>query len=698
MDGGLDVKKLVNDGKLDLKLFKQECSALKSSLDTTWQRKKSKQSVSGSTFGKHIIALKAINRRTQLRIKDLREATYQKKLAVDQKTRELQNLLYELEHLKESIQTCLGFRSLHEEISLIPVEEYAKTVCTSEACKSEHQQTLERLYWELQQRKKLFSFDIICFGRLHSNLNEISKSMAQVKEKIATKQAYLDRISGNLRNILESTRALDSEMGFKISENEETFQSAFALPPPLYIIYSKLSAYIDVKNLQRRVTVKIVGDSELARSVNSAASSNVDEVDADSSEVDDQDGLLLKRKKTHRKSKRIGEEDEERPQHKTDSPHPLSVVVHIATGSDAKWANLQLTLTFTWLMRARLVTVKEEFHEIEKLCPLSQTARDLLSSEGLLAHLQCGGEASRWEGGEAVAGGTGPASFLPLSSGDDDSGRAYAWAQHLGGLQCLPYLDSARDTLFHASTSSSVTASSSATSVEPFGFIDSWFTALCRRLESRMSLNAEIHAIESGVLNLSENQKPFFPISKDICLSTWDRVTFKDISTWPRAQTFIALDLIQPSDAIFKCQMAFRGKDVLTIGASIPASYPDDPSLIFLASETDAFPAGDLTAMHIQEMETEVNCYWREMPCEDGRTTLDEAAMGVSEEIFTAGSTNKLENLLTCQLARIASCLPIFLTKDDLEIKTLCPQGGVRYRTRSRPLKFLPRLGVFTFR
>lgn len=118
--------------------------------------------------------------------------------------------------------------------------------------------------------------------------------------------------------------------------------------------------------------------------------------------------------------------------------------------------------------------------------------RDLLSSEGLLAHLQCGGEASRWEGEEAVAGGTGPASFLQLDGSRDDGGRTYAWAQHLGGLQCLPHLDSALDTLSHPSTSSSATASTSATSAEPFGFIDSWFTALCRRLESRMSLNAEV--------------------------------------------------------------------------------------------------------------------------------------------------------------------------------------------------------------
>uniref|UniRef100_A0A0R3WRF3 HAUS augmin-like complex subunit 4 n=1 Tax=Hydatigena taeniaeformis TaxID=6205 RepID=A0A0R3WRF3_HYDTA len=127
MDEGLDVKKLINDGRLDLKLFKQECSTLKNTLNTAWQHKRSKQSV-------------WMNK---------------SRLAVDQKTRQLQNLFYELEHLKESIQTCLGFRSLHEEINLIPEEEYASAVGTSEACNSEHQQTLDRLYWELEQRKKL---------------------------------------------------------------------------------------------------------------------------------------------------------------------------------------------------------------------------------------------------------------------------------------------------------------------------------------------------------------------------------------------------------------------------------------------------------------------------------------------------------------------------------------------------------------
>ncbi|KAM7536189.1 hypothetical protein Aperf_G00000096432 [Anoplocephala perfoliata] len=671
MEGDAELQKLVNDGKLDLRLFKQECTGLKDTIQSALQLKKSKRATSSSTVGKHVITLKAISRRTQFRIKDLRDATFQKKLAVDQKTRQLQNLLYELEHLKESVRTCLEFRSLHDEINLISADEYNKTVAALDPAESEHQHTLNRLYWELEQRKKL-----------NGSIKDMSISMAEIREKIAAKQAYLNNIDENLRNILKATRALDSDLGLNISENEEALQSAFLLPSPLYIIYSRICAYIDVKDLHEKVSVKIFGDMDLARSVNSASSSNQEEMDAESSEPEERDNGITNRKKSHRKSKRARNEEEERCQQKTDTPHPLSVEVRITTGPDAKWANQTLTLTFEWLMRNKLVSVKDELHDLEKLCSLSQTARDLLSSEGLLSHLQCGGETSRWQGEEPAVG---------INQGAEDAGggRTYAWAQQLGGLQGLPHLESTSDVI--ASTSKSYI------STEPFGFIDVWFAALIRRLEARMSLNAEIHAIETGVFNLSESQKPFFPISKDIGLSTWERVTFADISAWPRAQTFIALDLIQPTDAIFRCQMAFHGQDVLTIGASIPASYPDDPSIIILATNTSAVLAGDLTAMHIQELETEVNCYWREMPQEDGR--IAEESDAVTGPVFGG---KKPENLLTCQLARITSCLPIFLSPGNDgsagDIGSLCPSGGVKYRTRSRPLKFLPRRGIFTYR
>lgn len=48
-------------------------------------------------------------------------------------------------------------------------------------------------------------------------------------------------------------------------------------------------------DLRKQVSVQIVGDLELARSVNSAVIPSVDEVDVDSSEADDQDGAVVKK-------------------------------------------------------------------------------------------------------------------------------------------------------------------------------------------------------------------------------------------------------------------------------------------------------------------------------------------------------------------------------------------------------------------
>uniref|UniRef100_A0A5K3FUR1 RWD domain-containing protein n=1 Tax=Mesocestoides corti TaxID=53468 RepID=A0A5K3FUR1_MESCO len=141
--------------------------------------------------------------------------------------------------------------------------------------------------------------------------------------------------------------------------------------------------------------------------------------------------------------------------------------------------------------------------------------------------------------------------------------------------------------------------------------------------------------------------------------------------------------------------MTYRGEDILTIGVSIPASYPDEPSLIILANGAEAFPAGDVTSIHAQELEMEVNCFWRELPREDGQTAAsdeegDSEKGRTFEEVFAKGVGIQPENLLTCQLARIASCLPIFLDSGDNtdgQIKKFCPQG---LRLVSLPLSLLP--------
>lgn len=45
MEDNKELKKFVNDGKIDLKIFKQECSGLKDTLKSALRHKKSKQSV-----------------------------------------------------------------------------------------------------------------------------------------------------------------------------------------------------------------------------------------------------------------------------------------------------------------------------------------------------------------------------------------------------------------------------------------------------------------------------------------------------------------------------------------------------------------------------------------------------------------------------------------------------------------------------
>ena len=62
-----------------------------------------------------------------MKVNKARIRTHEEKNKIDEYHLELQNLLYEISHLKKEINKCLEFRSLHEEINLVSIEEfYAK--------------------------------------------------------------------------------------------------------------------------------------------------------------------------------------------------------------------------------------------------------------------------------------------------------------------------------------------------------------------------------------------------------------------------------------------------------------------------------------------------------------------------------------------------------------------------------------------
>ncbi|VDL92448.1 unnamed protein product [Schistocephalus solidus] len=389
-----------------------------------------------------------------------------------------------------------------------------------------------------------------------------------------------------------------------------------------------------------RAKVFIEGDSDLARSVNTTGIPRSDEGDADPSELEEHERPAAKRKGRH-KSKTVAELGDQAAS-KHDIPHPLSVCVRISEEPSLKCPNFTLIIRFSWLRKSNLVSVQTYFEQPEFLDPLSQTgrafvdmastvccspflpptlnytlispleSRDLLESENLLSGLEFAVLESADTPGQVL-----PLSRLAMDSPEpsflpklppSQLGRAFMWAQQLAGLQCLPSLPSAIATgalrwekrpIQQAAAGASVDGSQS---VQPstFGFIDTWFSAVMRRVQSRLLLNSELRAIEDGILNLSEHQKPFFPITEEIGLRTWDRITLDELKSWPRAETFIALDLIQPSDAIFQCQMTYRNRDTLSIGVAIPPCYPDEPSLIILGSVIEPFPTKDITVLHIQ--------------------------------------------------------------------------------------------------
>ena len=75
-------------------------------------------------FLMHFLTLKKLNRMDKLRTKHSREATIEAKSKVDNYHLQLQNLLYEVLHLQKEVTKCLQYKSLDENIDLVPIDEF----------------------------------------------------------------------------------------------------------------------------------------------------------------------------------------------------------------------------------------------------------------------------------------------------------------------------------------------------------------------------------------------------------------------------------------------------------------------------------------------------------------------------------------------------------------------------------------------
>lgn len=274
---------------VDADLFLETCDKMKNifaeiaSLKTQSTSKAQDEIKAKRIAGSFLIAqLKKLSRLDKVRLRSGREALHKEKLMVDSNKLQLQNLLYEADHLRKEVQRCLQFKSQDEEIDLVDEQKFydeaPDTISRPEKTKSdEHARRLARLEWELHQRKEL--------AAMCKTLQTAKESVAR---EIDSKTNRLQSLMPCLDQLLKSTRPLQDSLEINIEKEWAVQQIARLLPRPLYVAYVNLSAYAEIS--KKLVDIRIVGDEDEAKELE-----NTSKVENEGEKAGDESGNLIER-------------------------------------------------------------------------------------------------------------------------------------------------------------------------------------------------------------------------------------------------------------------------------------------------------------------------------------------------------------------------------------------------------------------
>ncbi|KFQ64109.1 THO complex subunit 5 [Pelecanus crispus] len=357
----------------------------------------------------HFMTLKKLNRLAHIRLKKGRDQTHEAKQKVDAYHLQLQNLLYEVMHLQKEITKCLEFKSKHEEIELVSLEEFYKeapaeisrpAITLSEP----HQQTLARLDWELEQRK-----------RLAEKYKECLTSKEKILKEIEVKKEYLSSLQPRLNSIMQASLPVQEYLFMPFDQAHKQYETARHLPPPLYVLFVQASAYGQA--CDKKLVVAIEGSVEEAKALYKPPEDSQD----DESDSDAEEEQTTKRR---RPTLGVQLDDKRKEMLKR---HPLSVTVDLK----CKDENV-LHLTFYYLMNLNVMTVKAKVTTaVEMTTAIS--AGDLLSPDSLLNCLYPG-DHGRKTPNPANQFQFDKVGILTLSDYVTELGHPYVWVQKLGGL------------------------------------------------------------------------------------------------------------------------------------------------------------------------------------------------------------------------------------------------------------------------
>ncbi|XP_065054549.1 THO complex subunit 5 homolog isoform X2 [Rhopilema esculentum] len=588
-------------------------------------------------------SLKKLNRLSLIRSKNAKEKTQEMKQKVDALHLDLQNLFYEIMHMKKEIKKCTDFTSKDEEINLVDVEQFYKEappeIAKPEVTKSDsHQLMLARLEWELDQRKKLASMK-----------DQLLKEKADIEKDISNQVDMLTSLKPSLNGILKSTLPLQEKLNLNIDSRRVQYEIASYLPKPLYVLFVQVNAFCDTAD-QGKLSVTIEGDDQAAKAL--FESGSVAQEEDEESDIDDNNETGDKEENKRRKHR--NEKEKARLEEKRRSilrKHPLEIDLGIAC-QDA----VQVSLRFSYLTELRIITVSTTIEipkETSSSVPIQSTS-SLLSADTILRNLfedKDDGEDSPNPCNQYQLEKLGLQSFSNYIA---DIGRPYHWVQRLAGLNYLP---------------KSPQESSKNNDVIHSHNIESIVTAIKSRIAGRLSLQSQLSDLEKLIVPEGKCMGRLFPQSTKTKLVQWKCITYSDVLELHFVEDLITADMINEND-IFYYAVFRREQEEVKVIISIGVNYPSQPPLFALSFDQKR---GKPTNNIAKEIERELNLNFLDL------TNIDHPNL-----------------LLTNQIHKLAVCFDVFyeteqpgLSQDRLYMRK---QRG---RDRSRPFVYVQEKGLF---
>lgn len=515
--------------------------------------------------------LKKLNRLAHMRLKRGRDQTHEAKQKVDVLHLQLQNLLYEVMHLQKEISKCLEFKSKHEEIDLVSEEVFYKEaspeISRPHLTKNDqHQLTLARLDWELEQRK-----------RLAEKYKDSLATKEKIQKGIEVKKEHLRSLQPGLNAIMQASLPVQEYLSMPFEQTQKQTEVARHLPPPLYVLFVQANAYGQA--CDKNLSVSISGDVDEAKALSKPPDdSQDDESDSDAEE---------EQEKTKRRRTTTGGQLEEK-RREVLKRHPLSVRVDLKCKDSSV-----LHLYFYYLMNLNIMTVKTKVATSTDVTT-AISAGELLRSNTLLSCLYIGDQgretpnpANRYQFDKV--------GIVSFADHVDDLGHPYMWVQNLGGLH------------FPSDGSENVCVGSSLSA----SHMETTMKLLRARVQSRLALQKQFASLEHSIIPVSSECQHFVPAKIVSRLARWTTTTNQDYMELPYTKHVRDAGLAKDTDLYFM-GIVERGTARLQAAVVVSPRYPETAPLFSLCLSWKGERSGQ-TDDNLRAMESEVNMFKHEL-------------------------------------------------------------------------------------